>query len=278
MLRSLLAAAVLATAAAPSLADAAAPKPADSIDALYVVNASSGSYDGRTLTLHGVAPTVAWFADRPQRATGVEPMRAVTTQLFGDRQASPNAALDLADEGELTGIAALKLSAPRYNARTRTLTYRATRLPSLATTKLGHLEAQRTQARVPRSFHAAALFIDDGTIADAATVQIPAFTDANFADQVLARSDQQLVSVTFSAVWAAPYVAFKPVLRAEVAKRGTSVSIGSLDVDDNPVTTQKYGITGVPTTLVFRNGQPVARQDGGIPESAFDQMLANLGA
>jgi thioredoxin 1 len=296
--RSLLAAAVVTTAvSAPSVASAAAPRPADSIDALYVVNAATGSYDGRTLTLHGVAPTVAWFADRPQRASGVEPMRTVTTQLFGGGQAKPNAALDLADDGELAGVAALTLSAPSYNARTRTLTYRASRLPSLSSTKLGHLEAQRSTAKLPRTFHAAALFIDDGEVpASVPLTSAPAqplagggltttstnqeFLDStNFQTQVIAASAQQPVVVNFCAAWADPCGRANPVLDAEAAKRAGTMTFGRIDVslnDANAALATQYGIESVPTLVVFENGQVVARHVGASSQAEVDQFLATI--
>jgi hypothetical protein len=281
MLRSLLAAAVLATAAAPSVAHAAAPRPADSIDALYVVNAASGSYDGRTLTLHGVAPSVAWFADRPARTSGVEPMRTVTTQLFGGKQAKPNAALDLADDGELAGIAALTLSGPHYNTRTRTLTYRTTRLPSLTSTKLSHLEAQRSTAKLPRTFHAAALFIDDGDVstADGVTSAPPGANEPwiaaeQFQTEVLAASFQRPVLVDFCLVSLATCGPMgMGSLDAAYAKYKATMSFFRLDLGAAAALMQQYSVKVAPTLMVFEAGQVVARYDG---SPTVDQIFAFL--
>ena len=132
-------------ALAPAVAKAQAPSRTP--DALYVQNASSGRVRGHTLTLRGVAAQVAWFADRPARATGVLPMRSAINELFGAGESAPNAALDLADERKLKGVIALELSHPRYNARTRVLRYHVRRLKSLRRTGLHHLESQRSDAR-----------------------------------------------------------------------------------------------------------------------------------
>jgi hypothetical protein len=128
-------------------------------DALYVQNASSGTYDGTHLTLRGVAPVVTWFADRPERDAGVLPTRRAMTMLF-DGQANPNAALDFAGS-QLTGVVPLELSDPRYDPKAQTMRFRARKLKDLLGGDLSHRNDQVRKAKVPQRFGKVSLFIDD---------------------------------------------------------------------------------------------------------------------
>ncbi len=113
------------------------------------------------LKLRGVAPQVVWFDDRPARRTGQIPVgRFVRSWArFGFEEVPPNAALTLLDASDDEDTVVLKLGAPHYNRKTRTVRYPA-KLLHRATGNLSHLERQRDD-HVPRHFTSASLFIDD---------------------------------------------------------------------------------------------------------------------
>ncbi len=96
-------------------------------------------------------------------------------------------------------------------------------------------------------------------------------TEANFQQQVL-ESDLPVL-VDFSATWCGPCKDMAPVV-AEVAEQyqGRAI-VGQLDIDQVPAISQKYGVAMVPTFIVFKNGQEVARQVGGGPKKQLTDML-----
>jgi hypothetical protein len=239
---------------------AVAAPPATAVDALYVVNTSGGSFDGQVLTLRDVAPAVAWFADRPARVSGVEPMRAATRQLFTG--AAPNAALDLA--GGYDRVYAVTLHRPLYDAAAPTLRYRVTTLPSLTSTKLGHLEERRTSARIPRTFGSGSLFIDDGEVAATDPLaSLQTVGDQDYEQQVIAGSAQRTV-VVGSCDPASP--ACHTTLGQQLldASRGLGGVSGFffLDWTANPAFAKQFG--NGPYVLVFFQGREYAR----LPENA----------
>jgi len=68
-----------------------------------------------------------------------------------------------------------------------------------------------------------------------------------------------LTLVDFWAEWCMPCKMQTPIM-AEIAKTvGDSVTISKLNVDENPNSAVKYGITGIPTSIVFKDGQEVQR-------------------
>jgi hypothetical protein len=158
------------TAATPTRpARAAAP----SISLLLTQSATRGSLvpdacrcDGRQiLTLRGVASQVVWFEDRPERHAGQVPARALARHwnALGFRSDPPNAALSLLDgAAEADTVIVELLGEPRYDRARGTMRY-AVRLLPKASGKLADFAATR-DARVPRRFGAASLFIDSASV------------------------------------------------------------------------------------------------------------------
>lgn len=85
-------------------------------------------------------------------------------------------------------------------------------------------------------------------------------TDANFDKEVIKNGKPVLVD--FWAVWCGPCRVQDPIL-AEVEKAvGDKIVVGKLNVDENPVTAQKYGIMSIPTLMIFKNGTVVKQYIG----------------
>jgi len=90
------------------------------------------------------------------------------------------------------------------------------------------------------------------------------FTDANFATEVIA--SDKLVLVDFWAPWCGPCKMIGPVIEKLSGELGATVSIGKLNVDDNPATAQEYGVMSIPTLLLFKGGKVVGTTMGFQPE------------
>ena len=81
-------------------------------------------------------------------------------------------------------------------------------------------------------------------------------TDANFADTV--EGSGKAFVVDFWAPWCGPCRMMEPVLK-EVAAEYDAISVGKLNVDENPATATRFDILSIPTLLVFKDGDVVKK-------------------
>ncbi len=95
-------------------------------------------------------------------------------------------------------------------------------------------------------------------------------TDANF-EQVI-RGDRPVL-VDFWAPWCGPCRMLAPSIEQLAREFGQRAVIAKLNVDENPITAQRYGIRSIPTLVIFRNGQPVDQMVGVQPLPVLRQRL-----
>ena len=98
-------------------------------------------------------------------------------------------------------------------------------------------------------------------------------TDETFEADVL--KNDKPVLVDYWAEWCGPCKMVAPVLEAISEEHGAKLDIVKLNVDENPVVTQKYGILNIPTLGVFKNGEVVMELVGARSKSALLRELAD---
>ena len=104
-----------------------------------------------------------------------------------------------------------------------------------------------------------------------ASEKIFAFTDAQFDADVL-KSDTPVL-VDFWATWCAPCLAIAPVLEQLAEEYDGKIKIGKVNVDENPATPSQYGVRGIPTMILFKDGQIVDQLVGAVPKKQVDSLL-----
>lgn len=97
-----------------------------------------------------------------------------------------------------------------------------------------------------------------------------AVTDDNFEAEVL-NSDQPVL-VDFWAEWCGPCKTLSPVIK-EMATELKGVKVVTVNIDDAPEAPSKYGVRGIPTLMIFKDGKVVDTRVGGAPKSQLKEWV-----
>jgi thioredoxin 1 len=100
-------------------------------------------------------------------------------------------------------------------------------------------------------------------------------TDGNFNEEVI-KADQ-VVAVDFWASWCGPCKMLAPVMAELSEELVGKVNFAKVNVDENPVLSQKYKIASIPTVLIFKNGEAVDTMVGFRPKQDIkNTIIKNL--
>ena len=104
-----------------------------------------------------------------------------------------------------------------------------------------------------------------------ASDKVVQLSDDTFESEVLKSSTPVLVD--FWASWCAPCKAISPVVDGLAEDYDGHVKIGKLNVDENPATPGQYGVRGIPTLILFKDGKVVDQVVGAVPKNQLESLI-----
>ncbi len=96
-------------------------------------------------------------------------------------------------------------------------------------------------------------------------------TDSNFESMVLESDSPALVD--FWASWCAPCKAIAPLVEEMAGVYEGKVRVTKMNVDENPSTPGKYGVRGIPTLILFKDGKVVDQLVGAVPKEQIKELI-----
>ncbi|RZO22167.1 MAG: thioredoxin TrxA [Candidatus Thioglobus sp.] len=96
-------------------------------------------------------------------------------------------------------------------------------------------------------------------------------SDESFEQEVL-QSDKPVL-IDYWAEWCGPCKMIAPVLEEVASEYSDKIRVAKLNIDDNPATPPKYGIRGIPTLMLFKNGEVEATKVGAVSKAQLTAFL-----
>jgi thioredoxin 1 len=85
---------------------------------------------------------------------------------------------------------------------------------------------------------------------------------------------QGLVLVDFWAGWCGPCKQIAPALEEISSEMAPDLTVAKVNIDDHPALTTTYGVRGIPTMILFKDGQEITRKVGAMPKSKIVEWVA----
>jgi len=100
-------------------------------------------------------------------------------------------------------------------------------------------------------------------------------TDESFEADVLKSGTPVLVD--FWAEWCGPCKQIAPALEQIAEECGGQVTVAKLNIEESPTTPSRYGVRGIPTMMIFKDGQMTAMKVGAMPKAKIVEWLTEAG-
>jgi thioredoxin 1 len=99
-------------------------------------------------------------------------------------------------------------------------------------------------------------------------------SDDSFESDVLKSASPVLVD--FWAEWCGPCKIIAPSLEEIATELSGKLTVAKLNIDENPMTPQKYGVRGIPTLMLFKDGQVAATKIGALPKNQLQEWVESV--
>lgn len=96
-------------------------------------------------------------------------------------------------------------------------------------------------------------------------------TDEEF-DGVIAAKDKPVL-IDFWAEWCGPCKQISPILDEISKEMADKLTVAKVNIDQNPEAPQRFGVRGIPTMILFKDGKAIATKVGSVPKSALVEWL-----
>tara|TARA_B100001250_G_scaffold394644_1_gene398757 strand:+ start:603 stop:923 length:321 start_codon:yes stop_codon:yes gene_type:complete len=96
-------------------------------------------------------------------------------------------------------------------------------------------------------------------------------TDSKFDDEI--KNSEVPILVDFWAEWCGPCKLIGPILEEIALEQESKIKILKLNIDENPETPQKFGVRGIPTLMLFKEGKLIDSKVGSLPKTTLEAWI-----